>query len=372
MNVNVCNGDLESSSTFTIKWKVKQFTAYFEGNRNDLNSPELLTVYANNVLHWRLRLSKNYDREGYRSYMAVYLDYLDEFPMTASVIFAILSSRRERVFQRVTKAKFDKNLHFCGIIDFVQQNLITDGSMNLLMNDSLIITCEIRFQDSMLCAKFSRLGLGEKSTSQDGVGAPNRNIKSTAITSASHATVNLNAELKALSDDMEKLLESEIYSDVSFIIGEKKIRAHKNILTTRSQVFEQLFANHETAEKKRSLVGVKDVRYEAMREMLRFIYTGKVNDLDKMPVELLKAAEKYALPGLKAIVEKTLAQKIKFENALEYLNLAKTYNASVLNARAMDCVINRLGDYVNTPEFRDLSVEIKDDLLSAVSKKKIP
>ena len=47
---------------------------------------------------------------------------------------------------------------------------------------------------------------------------------------------------------------------------------------------------------------MKDVDSEVMDQMLRFIYTGKAPDLERMAAELLAAADKYALDRLKVKV----------------------------------------------------------------------
>ena len=46
-------------------------------------------------------------------------------------------------------------------------------------------------------------------------------------------------------------------------------------------------------------VEVKDVDSEVMDQMLRFIYTGKAPELERMAADLLAAADKYALERLK-------------------------------------------------------------------------
>ena len=45
-------------------------------------------------------------------------------------------------------------------------------------------------------------------------------------------------------------------------------------------------------ERKLNRVEITDVDHEVMREMLRFIYTGKAPNLDKMADDLLAAADK--------------------------------------------------------------------------------
>lgn len=52
---------------------------------------------------------------------------------------------------------------------------------------------------------------------------------------------------------------------------------------------------HEMEERKRNRVDITDVDHEVLREMLRFIYTGRAPNLDKMADDLLAAADKVSI-----------------------------------------------------------------------------
>lgn len=64
-----------------------------------------------------------------------------------------------------------------------------------------------------------------------------------------------------------------------------------NHFTARSPVFQAMF-EHEMEERKHNRVDITDVDHEVLREMLRFIYTGKASNLEKMADDLLAAADK--------------------------------------------------------------------------------
>lgn len=48
-------------------------------------------------------------------------------------------------------------------------------------------------------------------------------------------------------------------------------------------------------ERKQNRVAITDVEYEVLKEMLRFIYTGKSQNLEKMADDLLAAADKVII-----------------------------------------------------------------------------
>uniref|UniRef100_A0A1A9VF19 BTB domain-containing protein n=1 Tax=Glossina austeni TaxID=7395 RepID=A0A1A9VF19_GLOAU len=94
-----------------------------------------------------------------------------------------------------------------------------------------------------------------------------------------------------LSEDLGNLFDNEKFSDVTLAVGGREFQAHKAILAARSDVFAAMF-EHEMEERKLNRVAITDVDHEVLKEMLRFIYTGKAPNLDKMADDLLAAADK--------------------------------------------------------------------------------
>ncbi|EPY76307.1 speckle-type POZ protein isoform X2 [Camelus ferus] len=87
-------------------------------------------------------------------------------------------------------------------------------------------------------------------------------------------------------------------------------------------------------------VEINDVDPEVFKEMMRFIYTGKAPNLDKMADNLLAAADKYALERLKVMCEEALCSNLSVENVADTLVLADLHSAEQLKAQAID-FINR-------------------------------
>lgn len=107
--------------------------------------------------------------------------------------------------------------------------------------------------------------------------------------------------------------------------------------TARSPVFSAMF-EHEMEERKQNRVEIKDVEQDVCREMLRFIYTGKAPNMEKMADDLLAAADKYALERLKVMCEESLCTSLAVENAAEILILADLHSADQLKAQAIDFI----------------------------------
>lgn len=143
---------------------------------------------------------------------------------------------------------------------------------------------------------------------------------------------------KTQPDDFGALLESEEFSDVSIIVGGREFKVHKAILAARSPVFLAMF-KHDMKEKHENMVEIPDIDERVMREVLRFIYAEKVERIQELANDLLAAAEKYSLIGLKIMCEEALCGKLTINNAADVLDLADMYNADCLKTQVIHFLV---------------------------------
>lgn len=160
-----------------------------------------------------------------------------------------------------------------------------------------------------------------------------------------------------LVSDFSQLLALGLHSDVVFIVQGESIRAHRAILTARSAVFRTMF---DTAlpmrESKEGVVEVNDADPLVFKELLRYIYTGVLADADlkhRTP-ELLRLADMYDVPGLKAVCCTVLGQRMTPETAASTLAIADMYHTSELRSRAMSYILDQFAEVIVTDDFREL------------------
>uniref|UniRef100_A0A1S4KJK8 BTB domain-containing protein n=1 Tax=Culex quinquefasciatus TaxID=7176 RepID=A0A1S4KJK8_CULQU len=140
-----------------------------------------------------------------------------------------------------------------------------------------------------------------------------------------------------LLDHFAVLLESEKFTDVTIIVGKKEFLAHKAILAARSPIFAAMF-EHEMQESKENRVTIEDVKPRVFQEVLRFIYTGIVKELDQLANELLAVADKYALDKLRTLCEEQLGSTLSVETVTRTLYLADLHHAEQLKQQAVQFI----------------------------------
>ncbi|CAL1285696.1 unnamed protein product [Larinioides sclopetarius] len=179
--------------------------------------------------------------------------------------------------------------------------------------------------------------------------------------------------LEELSKDLERVLaESSRFADVTLKCGGASIPAHKIILSARSPVFAAMFVN-PMKESLRNEVDITDIHESALRDLLKYVYTGKTCDLtDSSAAELLNAADKYQIQDLKAVCVYFLKNTMSLENVWDILVLGD-FHSPDLKSFAVDyicknygefCIIEKTQEYIALREKRrDLALELVESLV---------
>lgn len=133
---------------------------------------------------------------------------------------------------------------------------------------------------------------------------------------------------KPTFDDFnKKLFESKKFWDLSLLVNEETVKAHKSILAAKSPFFAGLLTDEMTE------IEIDDLSYAALMEMLRYIYTGQMENIDIIK-ELLLASIKYQMEDLKAVCHENIISKIDLANAIDFLTFAND-NRSFMNYKLL-------------------------------------
>ena len=75
---------------------------------------------------------------------------------------------------------------------------------------------------------------------------------------------------RRLADCNRFMFHHEINSDVTFLLGQKKVpvKAHKYILISRSSVFQSIFCGTIAGDKDRDVIPVSDIEVDTFKSLL--------------------------------------------------------------------------------------------------------
>jgi hypothetical protein len=149
-------------------------------------------------------------------------------------------------------------------------------------------------------------------------------------------------DTSSLSNDFERLFESQEFHDVVFLVGpeERQIYAHRSILSSRSGYFHAMFTvglreSHDETVKK------PNIDPDVFSEVLRFVYSGKVQLNSSNVIEVLEAASEMDLSILKKLCLNFIETNIRdcFDNDQFLANLSEASYIEILQS-----------DYLNLKE----------------------
>lgn len=158
--------------------------------------------------------------------------------------------------------------------------------------------------------------------------------------------------LRQLSENFESLRCDEQFSDFQIVCGDENFSCHRNILASRSSYFRALF-NSRMDEYKTGKLDIVDMDSDTVKDVITYIYTSQVEDLDFKAHELLAAADRYDLPGLKKSCENSLIVSMSQETVLDLFVLADMHNANELRVAAKKMIVENRADIVKQDGWRD-------------------
>ncbi|XP_043479756.1 speckle-type POZ protein-like [Leptopilina heterotoma] len=157
-------------------------------------------------------------------------------------------------------------------------------------------------------------------------------------------------------DNIKSLLHNEEFKDVTFNVEDKKFTAHKNILAIRSPVFAAMFKNKMT-EGLTSVVEINDIKPAIFQQLLNFIYTDRVKNLEESAFELIYVAEKYQLEKLKNLCINSLNEKLSINTVSKTLEVADFYSIENLKNECLKFVNDKRYEIIETKEFQKLLLD---------------
>lgn len=119
----------------------------------------------------------------------------------------------------------------------------------------------------------------------------------------------------------------------------EELDAHKIILSARSEVFEAMLSA-DMEEKATDEVSIDDFDSTVLHELLRFIYCERVENMEKVDIELFKVAEKYGIERLPELCLDSIFNRIDETNVVEIAVFAQVYeDRKILNDLFTACVL---------------------------------
>ncbi|KAK0091110.1 hypothetical protein PV326_003722, partial [Microctonus aethiopoides] len=286
------------------------------------------TFTVNNNTKWHLKLYIHGYENDAKDFIGIftYFDNINEEPVeifASQIYFLVNSDGRKIKLGRVRMHKFIAiTLNNWGCEKLCEKKKLLDNPNVYLPNDELTIICQLNI-------------MGDKNVSINNYHIPK--------------LIN-----NHFSDNFTKFYMNKKFSDVTLILYDERIPAHKAILSAKSPIFASMFDDNNINEERNNLnkeIIIDDFNPETFKAMLHYIYTNEIKDVDRLALNLLWTANKYEVKELKEICEKTLCQKIIIDNATDYLVYSNLFHAETLMKYCQEFIHAHIEEIMKTPKY---------------------
>lgn len=327
----------------------------------------LSPMFAIHQFYFQLELYPKTGRDKSSSHASIFLKLLSNIRLRVKFHLSILGNDGKKYAAIDDIRIFDsqKNPASWGDYEFIRESELTSND-NFYCHGDLRICCEISFgcairDDINEIPKFYDDEVVTATTELSSPPPPSKRprLQNSPSTVQAQEVTQSEASVTTISNDnnsnpLEKYFDSERRSDVKFVLADGKfIHAHAIVLENKSDAFADMFSN-EISVIAPAIVDIKNMDYDVLRETIRFVYTDKVNDLDKFAEKLLEPANRFALEDLKILCERYLCDKLVIGNIVRIFVLAEDYKLSSLKESVKKFVTENIKDVVNLVEFENL------------------
>ena len=147
---------------------------------------------------------------------------------------------------------------------------------------------------------------------------------------------------ESLAVYLAKLFLDQDSNDIVFECKGVQIPAHASILGARSPVFKVMFKS-KMSESINKEVKIDDVEPDVLKEMLRFMYSAKVDESFTKFRELLVVADKYQVVELVELCGTKIVESLNKDNVLDVGAFAEFHNADKLMKACVEFILNNPG-----------------------------
>ena len=266
--------------------------------------------------------------------------------------------------------------YYVRVLKFSGAKLMMEAKFSILDANGTVLykkkTCHYTFTKcpySQGCSKFvSQKDLLEKYVKEDTLTLNCKLIYEVENISLKSKTPKLDVSEEHIAHHLGNLFKTGQMSDIIFIVGTQNFKAHKNILSARSQVFAEMFEFNGNASSIKSLK-IEDCEPEVFEAMLRFLYTDQIQETEDVAKKLLPVAKKYQVKLLQHKCQEILLNYISTENCAELFMLADMQEALLLKNEALDYFRHRPEEVIKTAGWkilREIQPRLAIDTLECV------
>lgn len=164
---------------------------------------------------------------------------------------------------------------------------------------------------------------------------------------------------KLLLDVAYRSWKSDLYTDVTIVVGTERFKAHRLILASLSDYFPPLF---KVDEKDSGEVTLHKIEPEDFSVLLHFAYTGVLKITKENVQNILIAADYLSIGEVKALCMEFMVSQLDCDNVCDVLMFTRAYSLLDLEQKALDFLKSNLDNVSTSASFSQLDPKFLIDI----------
>ena len=231
-----------------FEWEISDFSEIFEKSKvsTTIESPKFKAIIHDQISEWQLELSPKGNEARRSNFITLNLKCLNDVEAYVKASLIIVNSQNIEVDKQMHPyALFKKGKSVS--VTSISHKFLFNNKEDLLPKDKLTVRCKLILDKSE--EYYEKIRKGKVEDFEDfGMLFNNKKLSDFTILGSDHQ-------------------------------GEYTFYAHKYVLAKKSEVFKAMFDNDMLESKKKS-VNIEYIQYHTMEEMLRYIYTSQIFDIE--------------------------------------------------------------------------------------------
>lgn len=161
---------------------------------------------------------------------------------------------------------------------------------------------------------------------------------------------------------LNRLSYPELYDVTIKCADNKKIKAHRCVLSTRLEYFNLMF-NSSWSESTKDVIDLSTIAYEYMETIINFLYHNDPNLIrkqkysDSFLYRLMENCDQFFVTQLKNIIEIIMIEKMTTKKCADMYEFATIFNCNLLEAACLDYICQNMGRLLENRCLEHLQIE---------------
>eukprot|EP01111_Echinosteliopsis_oligospora_P010523 TRINITY_DN3293_c0_g1_i6.p1 TRINITY_DN3293_c0_g1~~TRINITY_DN3293_c0_g1_i6.p1 ORF type:complete len:855 (-),score=268.42 TRINITY_DN3293_c0_g1_i6:63-2627(-) len=165
---------------------------------------------------------------------------------------------------------------------------------------------------------------------------------------------------------LRSVLLDPLFSDVTFVVEGRQVKAHKIIMISRSEYFKKMLCGTMLeGVQVHPIIPLSDISFDHFSHLLEYIYTNEIQLNTDNVVSLLGAADRFRITCLKDMCEEYLlnAKCIEISNACSLLRVSDMFSCVNLKAQCLSFLLSNFDTVEKTADMKENLVDLSSPLV---------